>query len=199
MVSAIAGFPEGQAEALRVRLPQLLWKVRRCDYPFDECGVEALLVCGLCCCFMVDRLRPGGCLSSQRKYGATAQGWIAVGVRRESPLVFRMQPHHGFFVYSCDSLSTPNYTRRGQRRLRPSSPTPPNRPLLAVHATATAAASPPVASELPGLVTRGRGHRCCCRPCWGSRAASRRGSPRGSGRSSSLAPRVRETERAGAR
>lgn len=27
MVSAIGGFPEGQAEALRLRLPQLLWKV----------------------------------------------------------------------------------------------------------------------------------------------------------------------------
>lgn len=29
MVSAIAGFPEGQAEALRLRLPQLLWKVQQ--------------------------------------------------------------------------------------------------------------------------------------------------------------------------
>ena len=28
MVSAVAGFPEGQAEALRLQLPQLLWKVR---------------------------------------------------------------------------------------------------------------------------------------------------------------------------
>lgn len=27
MVSAIGGFPEGQAQALRLRLPQLLWKV----------------------------------------------------------------------------------------------------------------------------------------------------------------------------
>lgn len=46
MVSVIAGFPEGQAEALRLRLPQLLWKVQEvflfcfyCETLLDARGV----------------------------------------------------------------------------------------------------------------------------------------------------------------